>query len=127
MTHGEEPLTGSRTFVVGTTDTAAAVGSGGVDVLSTPTLLAWMEATTLVVDGALPPSLTSLGTSASIEHLAACRVGTQVSVSARIVERNGRRTTYAVVAHNSGGRLLGSASITRVTVEVERFMGRVPG
>jgi hypothetical protein len=27
MTHGEETLTGSRTFVVGTTDTAAAVVS----------------------------------------------------------------------------------------------------
>ena len=118
--------TGSLTFVVGSTDTAAAVGSGDLDVLSTPTLLAWMEATTLAAAGPLPPSSTSLGTGASLEHVAACRVGSQVSVSARITGRDGRRTTFAVEAHDARGRLLGSATITRVTVEVERFLGRVP-
>jgi fluoroacetyl-CoA thioesterase len=125
VTHGENEGAASRTFVVGAGDTAAAVGSGALDVLGTPTLLAWMEAATLAADP-LPATSASLGVSVSVEHVAACRVGAQVLVDARITERNGRRTTFAVVAHDSGGRLLGSASITRVAVEVERFMHRVP-
>jgi fluoroacetyl-CoA thioesterase len=115
-----------RTFVVRGTDTAAAVGSGDLEVLGTPTLLAWMEATTLAAAGPLPPGSTSLGVSAVIEHVAACRVGSEVSVIARVTGLDGRRTTFAVVAHDSRGRLLGSASITRVTVDVERFTRSVP-
>ncbi|MGO4255339.1 thioesterase family protein [Marmoricola sp. RAF53] len=117
--------TTTREFVVSDADTAAAVGSGSLAVLGTPVLLAWCEAVTCAVLD-LPDGSTSVGTRVALEHLAASRVGAAVAVTATVTYADGRLVRFAVEARDTGSqKLLGTGEITRVVVDVERFLGRL--
>lgn len=115
------------TFSVTDTDTAAAVGSGSLPVLGTPRLLAWCEAATCAaIDPTLDPASTSVGTRMSLEHLAASPVGAEVEVMASSSYVDGRLVRFAVTArHVEDAQLVGTAEITRVVVDAERFLSRL--
>lgn len=117
----------TREFDVTEADTASALGSGDLPVLATPRLLAWCEAVTCaVVADDLEPSRTTVGTRVSLEHLAASPVGERLRVEAGVSHVDGRLLRFAVAAsHTSDGRVVGSAEVTRVIVDRERFMERV--
>ncbi len=116
----------TQTFTVTASDTALAVGSGSLPVLATPRLLAWCEAVTCdALESTLPPGSTSVGTRIALEHLIASPVGAVVTVTASDVYLDGRMVRFAVAARDADGRLLGSGEVTRVMVDVERFMGRL--
>ncbi len=109
-------------------DTAVAVGSGSLSVLATPRLLAWAEAATCAaVDPTLPAGRTSVGTRVALEHLAASPVGAEVEVTATAAHVDGRLWRFEVAARHVGDRtLVGSGEITRVVVDAERFLARLP-
>jgi len=114
------------TFTVGEEDTAEAVGSGSLPVLGTPRLLAWMEAATCAALAAqLPDGRTSVGSRVHLEHTAATRVGESVTVVAQLQHRDGRLVRFEVVAEDSRGTVVGRAEVTRVVVDVDRFLGRL--
>ncbi len=115
-----------HTYQVTDADTAASLGSGDLAVLGTPRLLAWWEQQTLaaVADG-LPLSSSSVGTAVDIEHLRAAPVGAAVHVSAELVDVDGRRHRFAVVATDEQGAVLGRGEITRVVVDANRFLSRL--
>lgn len=125
-------LTATMAFTVTEADTAAAVGSGSLPVLGTPRLLAWCEAATCAaLEPALGAGETSVGTRVELEHLAPTAVGGSVEVTARVVHTDGRLRRLAVAARNLGadgaaGKLVGSGEVTRVVVDSERFLSRLP-
>lgn len=105
-------------------DTARAVGSGDLEVLGTPVLLAWCEeATCAALD--LHPGETSVGTRVELEHLAPSPVGTTVTASAEIIARDGRLVRFGVHAVDDTGALIGSGEVRRVIVDRERFLSRI--
>jgi predicted thioesterase len=117
-------------FDVTPADTALALGSGDVEVLATPRLLAWCEAATVaeladpVPDGA--PDRTSVGSRVSLEHLAATPVGGRIEITATLEYEDGRLVRFRVAALDRGGKLVGTAEITRVVVDRARFLARLP-
>lgn len=112
-------------FTVGDDDTAEALGSGSLPVLGTPRLLAWCEATTVAaLDPTLPAGSTSVGTRVQLEHSAASPVGARVEVTASVAYVDGRLHRFTVGA-SQDGRLVGTAEITRVVVDAERFLSRL--
>ena len=115
-------------FTVGEADTAAAVGSGSLPVLGTPRLLAWCEAATCaVVDAVVAAERTSVGTRVQLEHLAASPVGAVVAVTATVAYVDGRLVRFEVVGlHGSDETLVARGEVTRVVVDRERFLARVP-
>ena len=115
-------------FTVTDDDTAAALGSGSLPVLGTPRLLAWCEAATCAaIEPELPEGGTSVGTRVDLEHLAASPVGAEVEVTASPAYVDGRLHRFAVAARHTGdGRLVGSGEITRVVVDADRFLARLP-
>ncbi len=114
-------------FEVSDQDTAAAVGSGSLPVLGTPVLLAWCEAATCAaVEDLLGEGETSVGTRVSLEHLAASRVGASITVRASLAHRDGRLVRFTVAAYDGRGTLVGSGEVTRVIVDAQRFVGRIP-
>ena len=116
-------------FDVTAADTAVALGSGDVPVLATPRLLAWLEAATCAAAsgaGAVGAGRTSVGTRIAVEHLLATPVGGHLDVTAGLVHADGRLLRFAVAATDGGGRLVATGEITRVVVDRDRFLARVP-
>jgi fluoroacetyl-CoA thioesterase len=115
------------TFTVSDADTARSLGSGDLDVLGTPRLLAWLEAATVAALGPLLEAAeTSVGTRVELEHLAAVPVGAVVVVTADEVHADGRLRRFSAAAQDADGRLLATATVTRVVVDRERFLARLP-
>jgi fluoroacetyl-CoA thioesterase len=118
-------MTGTASVVhtVGPEHTARAVGSGDLEVLGTPVVLAWLEeATCASLD--LDASQTSVGTRAELQHLAASAVG--ATMTASVTHRDGRMVIFEVSARDQDDVLVASGQVRRVVVDRERFLSRVP-
>ena len=111
-------------MVVGQADTAVSLGSGDVDVLGTPRLVALFEQATVdALRDTLDRGQTSVGMRVQIDHLQPTPVGAEVAVEAVLDKVEGRRITFTVTATDSGG-LVAAGKVTRVVVDIERFMSK---
>jgi len=111
-------------------DTARALGSGDLDVLGTPRLLAWCEQATLAaLDGRLPDGRTTVGTRVELVHGRGSALGASVEVHAVLEHVDGRLLRFEVVAEQATTAgpttTVGRARITRVVVDRERFLSRL--
>ncbi len=125
---GEDGDPGHRaqlTFTVTPADTAQALGSGDLPVLGTPRLLAWCEAATCAAAG-IGDGRSTVGTRVELEHRSASAVGSVVHVVADLVHVDGRLLRFSVAASGDDGRVLATGQVTRVAVDAQRFLGRVP-
>ena len=115
-------------FTVTDDDTALSLGSGSLEVLATPRLLAWCEAATCsAVEDALTDEQTSVGTRVQLEHVGASAVGASVRVTASVVYVDGRLLRFEVVAEQApDGKVVAHGEVTRVVVDRERFLARLP-
>jgi fluoroacetyl-CoA thioesterase len=103
-------------------DTAEAIGSGSVPVLSTPRLVALCEeATCLALDGHLPPERTSVGKRVQFDHLVPVGVGGDVTAEATLDRIEGRRLTFSVSVSDSAG-LVAAGKVNRVVVDRADFL-----
>jgi predicted thioesterase len=117
-------LKGEARLVVGDGDTARALGSGSVDVLGTPRLVALLEEATIdAVEGFLDNGFTTVGMRVQVDHLQPTPVGAEVFAEAYLDKIEGRRITFTVTASDSGG-LVAAGKVTRVMVDVNRFMSK---
>ncbi|MBV9614072.1 MAG: thioesterase family protein [Ktedonobacteraceae bacterium] len=118
-------MTGEATTTVVHENTAAAVGAGGVEVFGTPMLIALMEgAAWKAVADALDEGYVTVGTRVNISHLAATPLGQQVQASAELVEIDGRRLVFNVVAYDERQKV-GEGQHERTIVHLERFLSRI--
>jgi fluoroacetyl-CoA thioesterase len=111
-------------MVVDGADTALAMGSGDLEVLATPRLVAWAEAATCAaLADALDPQQTTVGTRVEFEHLGGSSIHQQVKVTAQLVYVEGRVLRFDVTAQNvSDGTLLAQGELTRIVVSRDRFI-----
>lgn len=130
MTDSPGPAPGTYAevrHVIENADTARAVGSGALDVLATPRLLAWCEqAACAAIEPTLTPGSTSVGTRVRLDHLGASGVGASITTRATVTSVDGRLLQFEVVAVDGDGRVVGQGDVRRVVVDVERFLARVP-
>jgi fluoroacetyl-CoA thioesterase len=118
-------LTGTASVTVTADLTAAALGSGSVDVYSTPSLIALLEAAAInALAGRLPDGQTSVGTALNIKHLAATPVGMSVQATATLREVDGRRLVFDVSASDEA-ELISEGTHERFIVNRDRFEERV--
>ncbi|MGC9181741.1 thioesterase family protein [Thermogladius sp.] len=119
---GEECL---EEFVVEEKHTASHIGSGTVSVLSTPSMIAFMERTSLdCVQKHLPPQYTTVGTMVNVRHLKPAPLGGKVVVKARVVEFDGKRILFEVEALYNN-ETIGKGLHERYVVDKEKFLGKV--
>ena len=117
-------LKGEARLTVGEADTARALGSGDVDVLGTPRLVALFEqATVEAIADMIEPDQTTVGMRVQIDHLQPTPVGAEVVVEASLDKIEGRRISFTVTASDSGG-LVAAGKVTRVVVDRARFMSK---
>lgn len=105
-------------------DTALAMRSGEVPVLATPRILALVEEATLrALDGRLDPGTSTVGMRVQLEHISPTPVGAVVRAEANLEKVEGRRLRFQVSARDERG-LVAAGKVTRVVVDVERFMDK---
>ncbi len=118
-------LTGEAGLVVGTEHTARHLGSGGIDVFSTPSMIALMEHAALnAIDPLLPDGRASVGTAVNITHTAATPLGHRVTARAEVIEVDRRRVEFRVAAYDEDG-LIGEGLHTRFVIDTDRFLENV--
>lgn len=115
-------IKGHRTEVVTEDKTAAARGSGALEVYGTPSMVAFMEETARKsVEAGLAPGLTTVGTALNIQHLAATPVGLTVTCESELIEIDRKRLVFKLTVSDKDG-LIGSGTHERFIVDSEKFL-----
>ena len=105
--------------------TAAAMGSGMVEVFSTPYLCALAEAASVAaLEGHLEDGNTSVGTEININHTAATAVGEKVHAVAKVVAVEKRKVLFEWEAFD-GKKKIGHGTHSRFVLNQERFMAKL--
>jgi len=111
----------SKEIIVDEPLTARTLGSGSVDMLATPMMIALMEAAALdAVQRYLPEGWTTVSTRMDIEHLRGTPIGKIVRASALLIEQKGITLKFAVEASDGTG-IIGQGSLWRTAVEIEKY------
>lgn len=108
--------------VVAANETAEVLGSGGLPVYATPSMICHMELASFKL--AEQYGHQTVGTKVEISHLRACKVGTKVKITAELTEVDGRRLEYNVKVEDEKG-LIGEGRHQRYTIDPERFMAKL--
>lgn len=102
--------------------TAKAVGSGSLDVLATPMLIAMAEeASAKIAQSYIDDTKTTVGTQISCEHNSPTPLNGTVLVVSNLIENNGRSFTFEITASDNKSEI-GKLTHTRFVVDVEKFM-----
>lgn len=110
-----------ETFTVEGKHTAYHIGSGDSRVLSTPSMISFMEQVSHRLLGEkLPPGKISVGIQVNIKHLAATPVGATVRVKTELEEIRGSRVLFQVTAWDEQEKI-GTGQHWRAVIEEERF------
>ncbi|HPU13108.1 MAG TPA: thioesterase [Aeromicrobium sp.] len=110
--------------VVGAEHTAVAVGSGDLEVLGTPVLIAWLEQATCA-ELELDQGLTSVGIEVHVNHVAPSAIGSTITANASITFNDGRNVDFDVSAYDQADTLVADGKVRRVIVNAERFISRL--
>ena len=114
-----------RTLLVEPEMSAAALGNDGVEVLATPILVQYLEMVAIAcIESMLEKGEASLGTSISVQHLAATPVGGHVRFRAELKSVAGRRLGYELEATDDV-ELVATGHHERVVVDLQRFLDGV--
>jgi predicted thioesterase len=109
-------------MIVTSQNISVTVGSGGLEVLATPMMAAFMEqAACECLAGCLAPGQTSVGTQIDVSHTAASPLGAVITATATIECVSGRKSEFKVTASDNKSEI-GSGKHTRVIVDAERFV-----
>ena len=103
---------------------ASAIGSGSIDVLSTPWLVALLESAACdAIASNLPEGQTTVGVHLDVRHLAATPPGVEVRARAELTEVDGRRLVFRVEAFDPQDKI-GEGTHERALVDPQRLLAR---
>ncbi|HEY7281565.1 MAG TPA: hotdog domain-containing protein [Actinomycetota bacterium] len=115
-------LTGRVAVEVDEGRTARWLGSGDLDVLGTPSVVALAEAAACAaVAGRLPEGNTSVGTRVELDHVAPTVPGRVVTAAATLTSVDGRTLEFGVTVEDEAG-VVARGRHWRTIVDRERFL-----
>lgn len=105
-------------------NSAVAMKSGSLKVLSTPAMIALMEqAATELVDQNVPADQTSVGISINVKHNAPTPIGLKLRAEASIIDVDGRKIIFEVKAFDERGEI-GEGIHERFIVDRKKFQSK---
>lgn len=114
------------TTQVTSSNCASAVGSGGLDVFATPSMIALMEqAAYTLVQGSMAEGESTVGTQMNVDHVKASKIGDTITAKAVLTAIDGRKLTFEVSATDSAGNTIGHGTHTRFIIKIEKFLSRL--
>jgi fluoroacetyl-CoA thioesterase len=106
-------------------ESAAALGSGGLEVFSTPSLVALFEITAKRgVDALLPEGHSTVGIEIQVKHLKATKIGKKVRCTATITAVEGKKINLTGEMWDEDGKI-GEGTHTRYIVNDAEFLKRL--
>jgi predicted thioesterase len=118
-------ITGEQKLLVEPKHTASSYGSGDVNVLATPAMIALMELTARIsVESLLPPGHTTVGTEVGVKHLRATPTGHILRCESKVIEVTGSKLQFEVQVWDDE-ILVGHGTHTRAVVDLEKFMSKL--
>lgn len=100
---------------------AVYMGSGDLEVLATPSVVALMEnAASALAKKGVGDDFTTVGTMINIEHVSPTPVAAEIRAKAVLKESDGRFFKFDIEAYDEKG-LIAKGEHTRVSVNSERF------
>jgi predicted thioesterase len=115
-------LTGTAETPVVFENTAAAMGSGALEVFATPAMIALMENASLeLVQPYLQEGEGTVGISISVSHDAPTPIGRCVVAESELIEVDRKKLVFRVEAR-VGEEVIGKGTHTRFIVNSDRFL-----
>ena len=115
----------TREYMVGKEHTAHHIGSGDLEVLSTPSMIAFIEHTCLeCVQKYLDEKHTTVGVYVGVKHLKPAPIGEKVRVEVEVVEVEGRRIKFNAKVFWKD-MLIGEGLHERYIVDKEKFINKL--
>lgn len=126
LTHQLVPgMEHEESVVVDENKTAAAYGSGDMNVYATPAMVALMEQACMKLAAQkLPETHSTVGTSVDIKHIKATPLKQSVRCKALLEKVDGPKLTFSVEAHDEDGKI-GFGTHKRFVVEKESFLKNI--
>ena len=101
------------------------LSSGDVSVLSTPSMILFMEHTArLCVEEILNEGYTTVGTRVDVRHLAPAPLGAIIRVEAELITIEGRKLVFKVSAHWKN-KLIGEGLHERYVINKKHFLEKL--
>ena len=117
-------ILGEATCQVTAENTAAAMGSGMLEVFATPAMIALIEkAACQSVQPELDEGCGTVGIDLRVKHLAATPVGMQVTAKTELIAVEGRKLVFKVEAFDDAGKI-GEGEHERFIVQNEKFFAK---
>ena len=121
----KEGLTHTSKIKVTLENCASAVGSGGLDVFATPSMVALMENAAMnAVAPFLPEGSTTVGAEIDTTHIKPSALGAEIEATATLTAVEGRKLVFDVEARDTSGTI-GKGTHVRFIVDIERFMAKL--
>ena len=118
-------LVAENEIVVEDKHVASHLGSGGVPVYATPTMVLHMEETSRqAVDYLLGPDGATVGAYMAVKHLAPTPKGMRVRIRAELTKIDGRMLTFKVEAWDEVEKV-GEAEHVRAIISMAKFAERL--
>ena len=115
----------TKKFIVQKEHLASFLGSGNVNVLSTPQMIAWMEnVSRLLLDQYMPEGYTTVGYHVDIYHLKPAPLGSTIEVTAEIINQEKRKVKLKVEAKLEE-TVIGEGYHERYIINLEKFSKKI--
>ena len=120
----EVGIRGQKETIVTKQNTAAGIGSGSLEVFSTPIMILLMEESCFMsISAKLDEGFTTVGISVDVKHLSATPLGMKVEIKSELIKIDGRALTFKVEAYDEKG-LIGEGIHERFIVNNEKFQAK---
>lgn len=114
----------TKEYIVTKAETADSIGNKGVIVLSTPSMIKYMEETaSQIVFNQLPKQYSPVGTKICIEHVNPTYIDMKVIVSATLISIDGKKLIYRVEAHNEHN-IIGFGEYEQHIINLDHFLNK---
>lgn len=106
-------------------DTALVIGSGDLDVLATPVLVAQLEnISMMLVSEEIEPHLTTVGGFIELKHLKPTAIGKTYTVNSQIIAIEGKKIVFKLEAYDAAD-LIAEGQHVRYIVDRSKFMEKL--
>ena len=97
-------------------------GAGVPSVLSTPSMIGWMERTCVeLLTPYMDEGEQSVGFHVDVKHVAPTRIGQSVTITATLLEVKEKKFRFAVAAVNDQGVKIGEGTHRRALIDLKQF------